>query len=284
MTQSAPLDIQHPSLWRLLLHLDAAELTAALMNTAEDASLHLLRIPLPDGPSLAALEEAVYANPLLLSDFRKVDIVVRSPHFILAPGIMDDADCDRLASTFVPDATALSRPFADRFSTAVDDIVNVWAVADGAAANFLARSFNAPAFHHHLSPLVKYFGRSNSLGNSAKLYINLHTTPDDGLSRGQADIIAFGHGGRLVMANTIRFESIDDAGYYILSAAKTSGLNLSSDEIILGGDTTLRAAVIQRLRNFASYVMPAIFPAAALQAGPAAMTMPFPLALIPLCE
>lgn len=270
-------------MWRLLLHLDDAELTAAFLNTAEDSSLHLMRIPLPDGPTLQALEEAVYANPLLLSDFRKVDIVVRSAHFILAPGIMDDEDCDRLASTFAV-GDAASRPFVDRFSTAVDDIANVWAVADGAPANFLARSFNAPVFHHHLSPLIQYFGRSSSLGNSGKLYVNLHTVPGDGLSRGWADIIAFGHGGRLLMANTIRFESIDDAAYYILTAAKASALNLTSDEILIGGDTGLRAEVIQRLRNFASYVMPVIFPAAALQTGAAAMAMPFPLVLIPLCE
>ena len=86
------------------------------------------------------------------------------------------------------------------------------------------------------------------------------------------------------LANTIPFESIDDAAYYILAAARGAGLDLSADEILLGGDKALRADIIKVLSRFAASVMPIIFPAAALRFGPAATDAPLPLIFIPLCE
>lgn len=285
MTANTPLEIEHPSMWRLLLHLDSSELTAAFLNTAEDASLHVVRIPLPDGPVLSALEEAVYANPILLSDFKRVDIVVRSQRFMLAPSELGRRGLDALAATFIPEGIS-SDIYEDTLPAATSDrgITNLWAVGCGDIMNFLSRTFNAPTFHHHLTPLIKYFGRRSELGNSGKLYVSIHHLADDGASRGTLDIVAFGHSGSLELANSIRFECIDDAVYYILAAAAASGLNVTADEILVAGNSPLRASLLESLRRFVSYAMPHIFPSAAFRAGGGAVDIPFPLILIPLCE
>lgn len=285
MPTTSPIELENPSLWRLLLHLDTEELTAAFVNTAEDSSLRLLRVPLRDDPTLSALEEAVYARPVLLSDFRRVDIVARSHSFALMPGDLSPADAEALGSGFISAGglRGATEVLTDRVALANETIANVWTYPEPDVMNFLTRSFNAPAFHHQLSPLLKFCGRTSAMGNSGKLFINLHSSPAGG-ERGELDILAFGHGGRLELANSIAFEGLDDATYYILAAARAAGLNVTSDEIVLGGDSRLRAALRTSLRRFASYVMPQVFPAAALRMGASATELPFPLILIPLCE
>ena len=276
-------EIEHPALWRLLLHLDDAELTVAMLNTASDASLHLLRFPLPDGPTLRTFEEIVYDNPILLSDFKKVDIITRSRQFVFAPAGIDAPAAEALASTYVPD-TGSNITFESYISTPADDLLELWAFPDIDVLNFLGRTFSTRKHHHHLESLVAYFGRSNALGNSAKLYVNIHRPSDASAPRGQLDLIAFARGGKMQLANTIPFESIDDAADYIRAAARGAGLDLSADEILLGGDKALRADIIKVLSRFAASVMPIIFPAAALRFGPAATDAPLPLIFIPLCE
>ena len=276
-------EIEQPSLCRLLLHLDSREFTAAIVSTVEDSSLRVLRIPLPDGPSEGVLEEAVYSNPRLLADYRSVDLVVRSPQFSLLPGEMAVRDVDSLAAEFVYEGGA-GLHFIDDITISGDEkLKNVWAVRERGAINFLMRTFNAPSIHHHLTPLLKFYGRRNVLGNSGKLYVNIHAAADGG-DRGELDIVGFGLGGRLELANTIAFDGLEDAQYYILAAARGSGLNVGSDEILLGGDRRLRASLLTGLRRFASYVMPLVFPAEGLRAGSDAPEIPFSLILVPLCE
>ncbi len=276
-------EIDPSSHCRLLLHLDRREFTAAIVSTVRDSSLRVLRIPLPDGPTESALEEAVYSNPRLLADYRSVDLVVRTPHFMLLPGEMEAKDVDSLACEFVFDGTD-GVVFSDDIVLGGNERVkNVWAVEERAAINFLMRTFNAPSIHHHLTPMLKYFGRRNVLGNSGKLYVNIHSASDGG-ERGELDLLSFGLGGRLEFANTIPFETPDDAQYYILAAARASGLNVGSDEILLGGDRRLRAALLTGLRQFASYVMPQIFPSEGLRQGAEAPEIPFSLILMPICE
>ncbi|MDE6311736.1 MAG: DUF3822 family protein [Muribaculaceae bacterium] len=272
-----------PSLCRLLLHLDSREFTAAIVSTVEDSSLRVLRIPLPDGPTESALEEAVYSHPRLLADYRKVDLVVRTPQFSLLPGEMETKDVDSLASEFVYEGTEGVR-FVDELTIGGSErLKNVWAVKEREVMNFLMRTFSAPSIHHHLTPLLKYFGRRNVLGNSGKLYVNVHSAADGG-ERGELDLLSFGLGGRLELANTIPFDGLEDAQYYILAAARASGLNVGSDEILIGGDRRLRASLLSGLRQFASYVMPQVFPAEGLRIGNEAPEIPFSLILMPICE
>jgi len=50
------------------------------------------------------------------------------------------------------------------------------------------------------------------------------------------------------------------------------------------GDNTMRAAMTPMLREFVKFVMPAVYPAAAMQLGRNAMQAPLELILQALCE
>ena len=90
--------------------------------------------------------------------------------------------------------------------------------------------------------------------------------------------------GDLAMTNSFKFETIDDAAYYALHAWQSYGFDALADEIQLSGDKSLRDDITPMLRKYVNYVMPAIFPAAAMRIGHDAVKAPYHLILLALCE
>lgn len=271
--------IERPRLWRLALQLEPGLLSAVVWSTVEDSTLRHFTLPLdPTVPSHKSLEEAVYASPVLLSDFGRVDIAVRTPHYVVSPqGLGEELGADILDyMCLLPD-----RPTHECRLDAADccDSDVAWPV-DTDTAHFLARTFRNPRLMCHITPLLRYFSRNSRLGNSGKLYAHFS---ECGGSR-QADIIVIGTDGKPLMAATHPLTGDDDALYYILLAMQQTGLDRLSDEILLCGHAATRDAVMPRLRQYAANVMPLIFPSAAYRAGRDALRAPFPLIILPLCE
>ena len=269
--------IERPRLWRLALQLDTDALRAGVWSTVEDSSLLHFTLPLdPTLPASKALEEAVYAAPVLLSDFGGIDVVVRTHSFMPAPQGLDD-DLRRRLLEYACMADDTAELVCDDVQGAGCDIL--WAL-ESDTSRFIARTFRNPPVQCHLAPLLRYFCRRSMLGNSGKLYAHFHT----GATVREVDIIVFGSDGRLAMASTHECGSDDDALYFILASAREAGLDLHSDEILLCGSASARDALMPQLRRYAASVMPVIFPSAAFRAGREALNAPFPLVILPLCE
>ncbi len=90
--------------------------------------------------------------------------------------------------------------------------------------------------------------------------------------------------GEFLCANTYPFTNAQDATYFALNAWRTHGMDQLTDELQLLGDNTVRAAMTPELRKFVKYVMPAVYPAAAMQLGRNAIQAPLELILLALCE
>ena len=95
MEQKATLDkelIQNPRLWRLALRINEKKLHVVLFCSVEDNSLIYREIPLDSAAQSLqkAIEEAIYDNPLLLSDFDKVDCIIESDKFTVIPNEISD--------------------------------------------------------------------------------------------------------------------------------------------------------------------------------------------------
>ena len=83
--------IERPRLWRLALQLEPGLLSAVIWSTVEDSTLVHFSLQLdPTLPQAKALEEAVYAAPVLLSDFGSVDVVVRTNAYMPVPQGLDE--------------------------------------------------------------------------------------------------------------------------------------------------------------------------------------------------
>ena len=280
------INIDHTELWSLELHITGEQLKVLLYSKAQANSLitRTLALDLSTGSQLKAVEAAVYDNQLLLSEFKEVSVVVDSRHFVLLP---PDFSAD---DTAAPDGASSAQAALDAaFGTKGNADVEcafcqmprcaaavAFEVPKGLDA-FLRRTFFQPRVVHRLYPLCEHFARLNEGSGMSRLHINYD--PD-----GQTmDLAAFSHG-RLAMANTFTFRSPADAAFYALHAWSSLGFDSLNDEVQITGSRTMREATAPMLRKYVSYVMPAIFPAAALRIGHDAVNAPLELILLALCE
>ena len=260
--------IDNAALWRLSLMLGADGidvLARRVVGQPEILSARLKADPAARNHA-DAIEELIYSNPLLLQPFRKVDIVATGGFTLAVPtgACVDDID-----AVFPPDDGAVS------LTAPIDSRNELLFRLDRGMVNFLRRTFDAVEPTHALAVLGRYFSHRSRLGNSNKMYVDL----------GAADmnILVFSQLG-LTMASTFTCPDIRDAAYYTLAAANTVALDMGADEIRIAGDADRRAELTPILRRFARNVMPAIFPASATVGDSSAMSAPFPLVILPLCE
>lgn len=166
-------EISNPALWRLLLMIDGTALRAVALSTVDDVQTVAFNVPFDPTAAglLAAVEEAVYAVPLLTADFATVDILVDTPHYLVAP------------SEIGPAAIAGSARYcclADEGEVLLtDELVGqamsvAWPCSEE-LANFLARTFRNPRVCCRITPLLRYISAKNAGGNAAS---SMPTSPE----------------------------------------------------------------------------------------------------------
>ena len=267
---TSDIRIDDTSLWTLSLFIDARSINLMLHNDQIGDSLVCRRIDLAgranEDEYLHALENAVYDNPLLLADFKRVNVSVDSRKFIfLPPGYGTDGDARQAFDEAFPDVDgdfAVSRGYNCRADVAF--------MLPRGVHTFLKRTFSNIPVRLHLEVLCSYFrGQTNlSTVNKEAVYIR-----DGG---GTVDICAFRQG-RLQMANTFTCRSTDDIIFYTLALWNTLGFDATGDEIQITGDKAIRATLMPRLREYVTYVVPVMMPPAAMRLASDAAKAPFNL-------
>ena len=270
-TSSTQPVISRPERWTLLLGLYPKALHYAAYCPAEPQSLIAAELQLNPDDYLRSLEDAVYDNAVLLSDFGSVRVACQAQRFIFAPAATEEEpDLEAMFRQFFPDdegeliACAMPRSgYRAAFSLPTG------------VKGFLQRTFNNPPVALHLAPLAEYLIGHNTAADSQRLYINLH--------HDSADMLAFGNG-RLLLCNSYPIRSEKDAVYYTISILDTLRLDAEHTEVHLAGDSALREAAAEELRQFVRYVMPLSYPAEALQIDRDIAALPLHLTMLALCE
>lgn len=270
---TAHIDIQHPEYWTLQLALAAKEVQYTLFDIDEENSLisGTLPLDLSCGSYLKAVENAIYDNPVLLNDYKKVRVMVESQRFmILPPEFSDEMDAqdafEAMFSEMEGDFALCNLPRCG---------VNIAYEMPKGLLGFLHRTFNMPPVVHHLYPFMEHFKQQDERRTGACMHLNLR---DD-----RVDILIV-RDRALVMANSYPCTDTANAIYYTLNAWNTFGLEATKNELFVTGSKALRDATIPTLRKYINYVMPSIFPAAALRIGQDAVKAPLSLILLALCE
>lgn len=264
-------NIQHPEAWELMVSIDDQRVSYILFTPSVANSLIVDEVPRADD-SLQALEDAVYDTPELLNDYKRVSVIVHSQHFVLLPDTVDDEDCLSLVRRAFPD---------DNGDAAVclmpDNKVKIAYLMPAGLQAFVGRTFNYPRVFHHLHPLCEHFNDVNHGSGLPRMFLNLND--------GSMDVAIYRED-KLQCANTYPYPYANpqDAAYYALNALRSHGLDQLTDELQLAGDADARAAMTPVLREYVKYVMPAVYPAAAMQLGRNAMQAPLELILLALCE
>lgn len=266
--------ISEPQLWRLALRIESKALEVVLYSTIEDNSLIYRHIPLAGGAEsqVKALEEVVYENPLLLSDFRRIDCVIATDCFVVVPAEIDSLEVQEK----VFDASFPNSSCSMLVNNITEQSANVLMGIDPKLLNFIRRTFNNPHIHHYMSSLCRYFIHKSRRGNSAKMYAHLREN--------SLDLMVFS-GGQLRLANTFAYCQPVDAVYYIMACRQHLDLNNESDELYVLGNATHREEIVTMLREHITNVMPEVFPSELFRAGGRdAMRASFDLIILPLCE
>lgn len=265
--------ITNPDMWNLLLRLSPSELHVVAYSIVEDNSLIYRRFPLDgnSGSYLRTLEEVIYDNPMLLSDFRRVYCVIQTSTHVIAPAdYTSEADHGLLLNASHPDfkGSIFTDPTGTRNAIIISGI-------ESDLSAFLHRTFHNAIISSHLSPLCRFFSAKAGKSNSMKMLVNLRES--------SLDVIIM-QGGNLMLANTFSFTDPMDAAYYILACRNRIGLDPHNDELLLAGDTGVREKFLPVLRTYLARVMPAIFPPQMFKSGKDAMIAPFDLIVTPICE
>lgn len=257
--------IAAPARCRLILDVDDTRLGVAVVDPLVPSGSLWREIPLSVAPAASpsglvsspsellvkALEEAVYDNPVLLSGFCSVEVVLHTPWFMLMPPDMAGADIS--ARTAVAEA---SMPEEAREATMLelpadgDENPGFVLFADTRLVDFLRRTFSNPRFRHPLEVMCAYFHGTDPLGVGGKMFARF--------CPGSLDLMAFGTHGP-VFANTFACVAPVDAVYFILAVRASLGMDASA-ELLLAGDSAARDEVTPLLRRYLGFAMPLPLP------------------------
>lgn len=255
--------------WRLSLLIGPATVQVFAHNpSGEDGGVVVESLGYDPSASsdAAALEEAVYSNPLLLQPFRKTDIVISTSQAITAPADTD-TDAVRAILGVDHDHTLLESP--------LDDRTKVMYTVHRGVANFLQRTYDRIVPQHSLSALTAYYTLRGRRSNSARMFVSL--------GHRCADVVVLNRAG-IAAARHFDTGSPRETAYYLLAIFRQCGLDTATDEIVVAGSAEQRVALMPILSNFAANVMPAIFPAGCYSDSSLAIKAPYPLVVLPLCE
>jgi hypothetical protein len=257
---------------RLSLLIDRSGMDVFIYSRAEDNSILWSRLDYDkaNGDRLKALEELIYDNPLLLNDFQRVDVLIDTERFMMVPDEEGITPPQQIFDELYPD-----RDFDVEVETMNNAGTKLAMAVHRDFLRFVRRTFNNPHVYHRLSPMIRYFGYKNRLGNTSKFHVNL--------SANKVDIIGY-KSNDLTVVNSIESHSAIDVLYYVQAIANQVKFDTENDQMYLSGDPTLREEVMPLLRRYISYVMPVIFPSDMFKAGKESMLAPFELIALALCE
>ena len=264
-----------PRRYRAFLEVDDRGCSFLAVSDREAPPLVGGHIPFPPAADrVRGLEEAVYANPLLLGDFGSVTVIPRGGRFMLLPGfVTDDALAAELFRAQYPVDNAL--PPSELL---VDDWAGLGArlvyEAGRDELSFLRRTFSNPSTRHPLTVLSLYFAARRGGGTGSRMLLSA--------GDGRADIVVLGPGG-VLCANSFPVSGPMDAAYYAMAVRQSLSLP-SRDELMLAGTAPARAALAPVLRRGMSFVIPAVEPAAALSAPREVRALPFELRVAPFAD
>lgn len=224
--------IAEPGLWRLTLRLSATELHALLLGPESCEHPLLYHAETLTDETLQAVENAVYDNPLLLSDFASVNVILDFNTYTFVPKAVPEVLVENIAQAMLPESAGgrlLTTPLPG-------DMIQA-GLYSADLMGFIARTFPDARLTQAVGVLagwLDYFNRQR--GQSSHLYA---------LYRGEElMVVRFGGLGAPEFINCFKAGSAADAAYYLLGAAGSPDTPIS-----VGGSPEQRNALMETVRT-----------------------------------
>lgn len=261
--------IDHPEAYRLAVLVGRRYIYVAAREMQDQSPSVLACVPADiTAPTMAkAMQEAVYANPMLLMPFGQVTVMIDARDYFWLPAEAADSAEDAAAAMGFDvggDRTVL---------TAAGDDINVAAmVVEAPLVNFIRRTFPEARISHPAAELVRRVARHRADKSTPAIHV----------IAGQENMtVAVFDATGLALCGTYRPTGVDSQVYYTIAAARTAGVDPQEAEISVSGDPETRNNLIIKLRQFANHVMSAILPSAAFPGCADLANAPYPVLI---CE
>lgn len=267
--------IAQPELWRMMLMVSDSRLEVALYPPVarEELIWRSFRFEPSAASTLKAIEDVIYDNPLLLSDFKSIGCIVDCGTRIAVPSEADENDC-RLLLEQTCSGDYITEGDVEIFSTGTAN-ANISLIQDPGLKAFLTRTFYNIRFVERKAALCRYFTAHHEGMASARVYVIMH---GDVLT-----LIAI-DGDRLLAANDFRCRSAADAAYYVLACIKTAGLDPHTTDVALSGEPDFDGSPESILRQYLPNVRPVPFPMLRYRVSKHTLKAPIDLLISQQCE
>ena len=246
--------IPEPGLYNLTLLIRPDSLDALVSSRVDDGvTIHRRFDYAPGSDPVAALEETVYDNPLLVSDFHDVRVVVDNDRFfVMDASDVTESELKRRIECLWPDSrrdTEL-QPLVSEIESEKNVLVSA---VERPLMAFVNRTWNNPAAVHRMAVLARFHVLRNKMGNMGKIHVHLHEN--------STDIVVCGRSG-ILLVNSFATRTVEDAAYYALAVASHLSFDNESDRVLVNGPAALRDSFTALMRRFIPFVMPEIKPSA----------------------
>lgn len=273
--------ISQPELWKLSLMLSGSRLDVALYPPVSSEEIVWRSFSLDSRASspLKAIEDVVYANPLLLSDFKRIDCIIDNVAQLPLPAAVAE-NPEMAAHIYNAAATEPDNPADPEFFRTADAATTIMVRQDASIKAFLQRTFFNIAFDSRLAALCRFF----IMRPEAPAGNTVYAIARDGV----LTLIAV-DGHHILCANKFTYSKEIDAVYYILAAMQSLGLDAASTPVFTRGlpepdsssDADMSRQVAARCFGQAG---PLPFPTLRYRATRTSLQAPYSLLIRPLCE
>lgn len=251
MTNASPLEkdlITQTELWKLRLFLDLDTLWVALIPPVDSEQLIVRVFTIdPAAPSPhKAIENIIYANPLLLSDFKEVTCLINSKHQMAVPPVTPPSAYMALMETAFPanNLEIIATPLGE------DQPVMLTGI-DAEIKGFLSRTFYNITFVSQFLPLVNH----TISPASTQTVITAFVLP------GTISVVA-GDNGKILLLNSFDANHPETAAYYLLAVRQILKLTDKPVTFITDGHepfiSQLNSLLLKTEANVRSFPVPCL--------------------------
>lgn len=270
--------IQQPELWKLALIIAADHIDVGLYPPLAREEIMWRKFAFdPTAPnSLRAIEDIIYDNPLLLSDFKRVDCIINNVPAIPIPSETSAEIATEIYARVTAESGIKNTLSKVEFFDAGVENARFALIQQHDIKAFLLRTFCNAKFDSALASLCRYFAKKADAPEGPAIYapINGNTLT----------LIAL-NGPQLLMANEFRFEKDIDAVYYILASVAQLGLDpMTTPVFISPGMPDAPEALASLLTPYMPLTAPIPFPTLRYRASKSTLQAPLSLIIRPLCE
>ena len=233
------IDFSKSEQYTLSIRLSTDGFSFSVLNPLEDDAPWIESHAIDESLSLTANLKRTYREVEWLSlPYRRVNVLSTNRRFTFIP--LDFFEDEQAEQIFYHNHLPRENEQVLYNILYASNVVVLFGI-DQTAYSFLQERHPQARFYSQTAPLIEFFSNKSRLGNSRKMYVNLH--------KKNADLYCYERN-QLLLANTYPCAVTADRIYYLLYIWKQLEFNQERDELHLSGFLDEKELLLGELRKY----------------------------------